>query len=350
MAGPSRLAGLLLLGLVGCASGAEAERYETLSGSALGTTWTVTWRVQDAALSAVVQGEVDLALGEVDAAMSTWRDDSELAAIRRGGVVPVSEETADVVRVALQIAEASGGAFDPTVQPLMELWGFHGPVPSTWPSEQAIAEARAQIGWGRVQLGRDEAGRATVDAGGAALDLSAIAKGHAVDRVATGLVQLGVTDLFVEVGGEVRAHGRSPRGDAWRVGVERPEQGLGRGEVLLGLSFTNRAVATSGNYRNHHEIEGRSVHHTMDPRTGEASRSDVLSATVFAPDCREADGWATALMVLDLAAGKAMIEARPQLDAIWVVRGERGYEAVLSEGFPAPEQIVRADDVVRVGG
>jgi thiamine biosynthesis lipoprotein len=342
---------VLAVWLVACAT-AEPEpaaAYATLDGEAFGAGWTLTWRVGPGSSEAEVGEATTAVLSEVDAAMSTWREDSELSAVRRGGAVAVSEETAEVVRAALEIAEATGGAFDPTVEPLMRLWGFHGPPPEVWPSAEAIAEARTTVDWRRVSVGRGPGGEPVVDGGGTAIDVSSIAPGHAADRVATRLSQLGVTDLFVEVGGEVRAHGRSPRGEPWRVGVERPEAGLPKGTLLFGLSFTNEAVATSGNYRSHHEIAGRRVHHTMDPRTGEPAQTEVLSATVLAPDCRTADGWATALMVLDPEAGRRQIEARPQLEAVWVVRGAAGYELRLSAGLSVDRVKLLADDVKLVG-
>lgn len=337
------IAGALSLGLtVSCAApeptaapAPAAPELRRLHGQAFGTTWQVSWTgaVDEAAVTAAVTE----ALETVDAAMSTWRDDSELMAVREGdGPVRVSAETAEVVRRGLALAEATGGAFDPTVQPLVEMWGFHGTPRAAWPTDDELAAARAQVGWERVQVRHDAAGAATVDAGGTALDLSAIAKGHGVDRVAHAVAALGAVDVFVEIGGEVRTFGRSPRGTPWVVGVERPKAGGVPGRDLVAtVAVSNAALATSGNYRTAFALDGRTVHHTLDPRTGLPSAARVLSASVLAPDCATADGWATALMVLGADAGLPLIEARPELEAWLVVPGEEGPVSVGTTGFSA---------------
>lgn len=256
-------------------------------------------------------------LARVDERMSTWRDDSELAAVRRGpGPVRVSPETASVVEAALHLARETDGAFDPTVQPLMELWGLHGEPRTELPTVDEIAAVMTRVGHHRVQLASDSRGW-TVDAGGAALDLSAIAKGHGVDAVSQHLSGLGLIEHYVEIGGEVRAHGRGPAGGAWRVGIDVPEEGSVPGRRFAAVvGLVNGALATSGNYRNAYEVDGQRVVHTMDPREGRPAVSDAASVSVVAPDCRTADGWATALMVLGTERGLAMVEARPELEAL----------------------------------
>jgi len=307
-----------------------------IGGEALGTTWTVKWVEPALAGDAAVEEAVTSTLAEVDRAMSTWRDDSDLSRIRAAtGPVVVAEETAFVVASALALARETDGAFDPTVEPLMELWGFHGTARETLPTEAEIETARARVDYRRVRVGRDEAGRPTVDGGGTALDLSAIAKGHAVDRVSRALSDLGVADHMVEVGGEVRAQGRGPSGPLWKVGVDLPREGLMPGTALADVVVvTNAAVATSGNYRQTHRIAGTEVHHTMDPRTGRPAASPVASATVVAEDCRTADGVATALMVLDPDEGLRLVEAHPDLEALLLVPEGDTYARRMSTGMP----------------
>jgi FAD:protein FMN transferase len=320
----------LLLLQLGCSSEPTSS---SLHGEALGTTWTVRV-VGD--LPAGAEAALTTVLGGVDAAMSTWREDSELSEVRRGpGVVAVGEDTAEVVAAALALAEATGGAFDPTVQPLVELWGFHGRRLESLPSEDALQAARSQVGWARVSLGRGPNGP-WVDAGGTALDLSAIAKGHAVDRLSATLSALGATNHMVEVGGEVRGHGAGLSGGGWRVGVDKPREGTAPGEALAAVvKLRNAALATSGNYRNRYTVDGMVVGHTLDPRTGRPVQSDVLSATVLAPSCREADGWATALMVLDPQEGLALLEARADREALILVGGSEGIVTRMTSGMAA---------------
>lgn len=303
--------------------------YERLRGEALGTTWSVQWGPADRVATADVEAAVVAVLREVDQRMSTWREDSELSRARaHDGAMEVSPETAEVVGAAVELARQTGGAFDPTVLPLMELWGLHGEPRTTWPTRAEIAAVKT--GWRRVGLryraaavepGDTPAPRPLVpllDTAGTAMDLSAIAKGHAVDRVARALSRLGATDVFVEVGGEVATTGHRADGTPWRVGVEQPVVGSDPSQGLAAtVELTTGAVATSGNYRNRYEIDGRVVHHTLDPRTGMPAESATASATVVAPDCRTADGWATALMVLG-EHGLPMIEARPDLEA-WLI-------------------------------
>jgi thiamine biosynthesis lipoprotein len=265
-----------------------------------------------------VQADAEAVLAEVDAQMSTWREDSEISAVRRGGEVTVSPDTVDVVRDALALAAATDGAFDPTVQPLMEVWGFHsGSRTPAAPAPEALEAARAQVGWTRVRTGPD-----WVDAGGTALDLSSIAKGHAVDRVSTALSRRGLANHMVEVGGEVRVAGEGPRG-VWALGIDAPEEGAAPGQRFVAVAeLVNHALATSGNYRNLVEVDGRKVHHTMDPRTGQPAVSDVASASIVAPTCREADALATAVMVLGAEAGLALLEARPDVEGLVLVSGD----------------------------
>ena len=333
-ASTTRLVGALLL-LVACGAPSAPPPLDThrVAGKAFGTTWTVQWRGDDAVRPRVETAVVD-ALARVDARMSTWRDDSELSLVRASeGPVPVSAETAQVVRAALALAEATDGAFDPTVQPLMELWGFHGERRDALPSDEEVAAVRERVGFEKVDVSAVD-GQWTVDSGGTALDLSAIAKGHGVDAVSRALAQLGLPDHYVEVGGEVRVHGRGPSGVGWRLGVDVPEAGSLPGQRFAAIvELTNAAMATSGNYRNVYEVDGQRVVHTMDPRLARPATSDAASVTVVAPTCRAADGWATALMVLGTDRGLALIDERPELEALVLQVSEGGFEQRVSRGM-----------------
>ena len=308
----------------------EPPPTQEIRGEALGTTWMVKF-TGDLAAADVSQGVTDV-LAEVDAAMSTWRDDSELSQIRAAdGPVVVSEDTWQVVGAALDLAEATGGAFDPTVEPLIELWGFHGQPLTKLPSDESLATVMEQIGWQKVTLARTSSHEPAVDGGGTALDLSAIAKGHAVDRVSNMLSRLGLASHLVEIGGEVRGHGQSPSGRPWRLGVDRPEPGLAPGAKLEAtINLTNAALATSGNYRNRYEVEGKVISHTIDPRTGRPVESTLASATVVAPDCRTADGWATALIVMG-EPGMKLVNDLADVEALLLVPDGGEFKQVKSD-------------------
>jgi len=320
-----------VLCLGACAAPVPVEEpYQRAAGEAFGTTWHVTWR---GPAVPEVEAAVVATLARVDERMSSWREDSELSEIRRSdGPVVVSEETAEVVQAALELASATDGAFDPTVEPLMRLWGFRGGRLEHAPDDAAIEAARARVGFHRVEVFR-HGGVPLVQGDGTALDLSAIAKGHAVDAIALSLSRLGAADHLVEVGGEVRVAGRGPSGP-WRLAVDAPDPTKGPGEEAAAtLSLTNISVASSGDYRTVYEVDGQRVAHTMDPRTGRPVVSSVLGTTVVAPDCRAADGWATALMVLPPDVGLHAIEARPDLEAFWVLGTDAGVTVQRSSGL-----------------
>ena len=295
-----------------------------LSGATMGTTWHVTYLpVDDAAEPAALQAELERLLVAVNDSMSTWQPESEISRFNRsppGEWFPVSAAFAEVVAAALAIGELSGGAYDVTVGPLVELWGFGPARPRTdVPSAAAIRERREQVGQHYLEL--DVAQGRMRRLREVEVDLSSIAKGYAVDVLAEALAAQRIADFLVEVGGEMRLSGRSPRGDAWRVAVERPQPGAR--SVALGIALTDAAVATSGDYRNYFEVDGRRYSHSIDPRSGWPVQHDLVSVTVIAADCMHADAWATALAVLGAEEALALAEARGL--AVYLLRrsGER---------------------------
>ena len=279
--------------LAGC-GGAEPLRLE---GRTMGTGWHLTLPAgspEPQALRAAVEQELEA----INDSMSTWREDSEISRWNRlpaGEAMVVSAPFATVLEAALAIGRRSGGAYDVTVGPLVTLWGFGaGEARERVPPPAALAAARERVGQGRLRWRPRE--RRLGKAGSVELDLSSIAKGFAVDRVAALLAARGHRDYLVEIGGEMRVAGQSPRGDAWQVAIERP--GAGPRAVARGLSLGDAAVATSGDYRNFFTVDGRRYSHMIDPRSGEPVTHDVVSVTVIHERCLLADGWATALAVL----------------------------------------------------
>lgn len=296
-----------------------------LSGTTMGTTWHVSYLppVPGGAEPEAVQAELEALLVAVNDSMSTWQPDSEISRFNRstpGDWFPVSAPFAEVVAAALAIGELSGGAYDVTVGPLVELWGFGPARPRIdLPSDAAIRERREQVGQQHLEL--DLAQGRLRRLRDVELDLSSIAKGYAVDVLAEALAAQQIVDFLVEVGGEMRVSGLSPRGDAWRIAVERPQPGAR--SVALGIALTDAAVATSGDYRNYFEVDGRRYSHSIDPRSGRPVQHDLVSVTVIAADCMRADGWATALTVLGAGEALALAEARGL--AVYLLRrdGER---------------------------
>ncbi|MBV0893040.1 FAD:protein FMN transferase [Paracoccus sp. Z118] len=265
---------------------------ETLQGAAFGTGWRVTLPV-DAPRPPVAR--IAALLAEVDAQMSPWRADSEIGRFN-GGLreMPVATDTAAVTRAALRLAEASGGAFDPTVGPLVSRWGF-GPI---------AGESRRE-GWRGIEAGDRGIGKADA---GLTLDLCGIAKGYALDRLAALLLDAGTRDVLVDLGGELAAHGRHPSGRDWHVAVEDPREGATGAAEILRLG--GRAVATSGDKVNGYTLAGRRYGHIIDPPAAEPVAGALASVSVVADSGMEADGWATALFAAGEGRGPALAEAR----------------------------------------
>ena len=268
-----------------------------VQGEALGTTWAL--KVVESPTeerTAELRRIVGAALADVDEAMSTYRPDSELMRLNEAeGVEPfaLSDALSVVMAEALDIGAASDGAFDVTVGPLVNAWGFGADKHSNVPSNEVMRGLRERVGLDKVEMTEAGLTKAHPEL---FIDLSAIAKGHAVDRVVQELEQAGVENLLMEVGGEIVARGVNPNGDAWRLGIETPIE-VGR-TVFHAVPLNNRAMATSGDYRQFYEVDGKRVSHLIDPRTGAPIEHRLASVTVVAPRCSSADGWATALSVL----------------------------------------------------
>ena len=301
----------------------QAHRF---SGDTMGTAYevTVVADTRDDARLNTLGTAISEALARVDAAMSTWQPESELSRFNRVETTDPFVVSADMVTVfqhALAVSALTGGAFDITVGPLVDAWGFgppgHPPAP---PAEADLARLRGRVGWEKLAI---NAAASTIRklVPDVSADLSALAKGYGVDRVAALLEREGFTNHLVEVGGEVRAAGRSERGDAWRVGIERPE--AGPPDVYRSVTLSNHALATSGDYRNTYLLDGQRVSHTIDPRTGRPVTHALASASVIDPLCVRADALATALMVLGPDDGYALA-AEQDWPALFIVRGPDG--------------------------
>ncbi|TXS92992.1 FAD:protein FMN transferase [Parahaliea maris] len=312
----------LLLGACG-EPGADAIK---LSGHTMGTTWNVTYTdsgaLQDPeAMQAGLQAQLD----EVNASMSTYRDDAEINVVNRAAVnewVGVSGAFLTVLEAALAVGEQSEGAYDVTVGPLVNLWGFGPRTRETQiPSEEAVQSALASVGQRYLEVDADQ--RRVRKLRDVKLDFSSVAKGYGVDRLARYLETQQVHDFLVEVGGEMRLSGRSPRGDDWRVAIEKPTAGAR--VPAVGLALTDVAVATSGDYRNYFEFNGKRFSHSIDPRTGYPVVHDLVSVTVLAPSSMLADAWSTALEVL--GAEDALRVASEQGLAVYFIR-RQGEELV----------------------
>jgi thiamine biosynthesis lipoprotein len=310
---------------------------ESLGGQTMGTSWSVKLiRPPQLALETIrdgIQRQLDLVIAQ----MSTWSTSSDLSGYNQaeaGSWHVLPTHFLRVLDCALQIAERSGGAYDPSVGPLVNLWGFGpDPVRSEAPDAASLAQARARCGWQRVRI--DRARNALLQPGGLYLDFSSIAKGYAVDLVTEHLRSIGVHSHLVEVGGELRGHGVKAGGQPWWVGLEQPPVPAGSGPGMQSIvALHGLSLATSGDYRRYFEHAGTRYSHTIDPRTARPIAHELASVTVLHADCMSADAWATALMVLGDEDGLALaLEAG--LAALFVRRDGVGFRESMTPAMQA---------------
>lgn len=318
--------------------GAPAAALHELRGVSMGTRWSVKLIAAAAALPALEHG-IQARLDEVVAQMSTWETDSHISRYNRasaGSVHVLPVEFAEVIDTALTLAADTDGAYDPSLGALVDLWGFGpaGPIAHA-PDARALADAHQRVGWQRLRW--DAATRELTQPGGASIDLSSIAKGYGVDRVADWLLQQGVKDCLVEVGGELRGHGRKYDGGAWRVAVEQP--GGGDNEAAAVIALDGLSIATSGDYRRYFDADGQRYAHTLDPRSGRPIANEVASVTVAHAQCMHADALATALSVLGPHAGLAYAN-RKHLAALFVLRDGDSFVTRATPAFVALQRSV----------
>jgi thiamine biosynthesis lipoprotein len=311
-----------------------------LVGGTMGTSYSVTVKgyVSRAATDRLYQ-KIEVELAEVNQEMSTWIKDSEISRFNRStNTEPfqTSEAFAQVVGAALELSASTGGAFDPTLNPLLNLWGFgsgSGNERRKVPSDAEIAKVKNQTGWHQLHVD-EKTSTLWKSIPGLQLDLGAIAKGYGVDAVGHLLDREGYKNWFVEIGGEVAVRGTNPDGVPWRIGIQFPTTNPVVDRLQGILNLAQGAVATSGDYRNYIEQDGLLYSHILDPRSGRAALSDTASVTVSAPDCMHADGIATALFVMGADEGLAWVEKQPEVEALFLVRGADGkISEKFSSGF-----------------
>jgi thiamine biosynthesis lipoprotein len=312
----------------------------TLSGIAMGSTWAVTVILSGSigpSLETLREG-IQARLDNVDRQMSTWKPESDLSRFNRAAAgswhsLPVEFFT--VLSYALVLARDSSGAYDPTVGPLIDLWGFGaGRQLGDMPSSVAISTARARQGWQLVQI--DPAARRAYQPGGIQLDLSSVAKGFSVDEVARYLDAAGIRAYLIEVGGELFARGCKVDRSPWRVGIERPGAAVGApryaGDIEKVISLRDQAIATSGDYRHFFERGGMRYSHHIDPRSGCPAAHAVASVSIVADECMRADSLGTTMTVLGPEQGMAYALAH-DLAVFFILYSEQGFEERMSPAF-----------------
>lgn len=276
---------------------------------------------------------VEAELRDINQAMSTYIPDSEISRFnlaRTPEPFPVSPAFRDVMQRAFDLHQRMDGLFDPTLGPLINLWGFgHTRPPEHAPSEPEIEALRARIGLDRITLTDDGLLKDPPDL---ELNLSAIAKGYAIDRLTSLLAHQGFVNLYVEIGGDLNVRGKNPEGLPWRIGIQVPERNSPE-DVFKIIAMETGGMATSGDYRIFRENPDGITHHILDPRTGRPAQSTLASVTVLAADCITADGIATGLFVMGTRDGLEWVNAQPGIEALFIDRTDNGFTVTTSPGF-----------------
>ncbi|MFZ5571533.1 MAG: FAD:protein FMN transferase [Thermodesulfobacteriota bacterium] len=322
------------------AAGCGLKKELVFSGKTMGSTYQVK------VVAGYFQSAGDLAqaierrLAEINQHLSIYRKDSEISRFNRHAAsdpFPVSDMFAEILEISRPLYELTGGAWDPTVAPLVELWGFGAGEPTgRIPPRAAIEQRMAAVGFHRLEF-KDRA--FIKEQPGLSLDLGSVAQGFGADQVAKVIEAAGFRDYLVEIGGEVIASGVRRDGTDWRIGINTPVQGSPFDKVYKIVTLRNHALATSGDYRNFFVVDGKTYSHIIDPRTGYPIANGVVSVSILAKSCTFADGLATALMVMGRKEGLALIRNLPDVEGMIVERDPDGrLTDYYSEGFrPVPE-------------
>ena len=329
---------ILLLGYISCSN--QPSQIE-LSGFTMGTTYNIKIIPEkDSILSTkLIKQNIDSVLISVNYQMSTYLFDSEITQFNNHESTTsftVSNDFSLVVERALHWSKLTDGAFDITIVPLLYLWGF-GPGQASelgdiFPEEHAVQKRRTHVGYEKLTTNKYYLQKKDPFI---KIDLNAIAKGFGVDAVYSFLESIGMNNIMVEIGGEVRTKGENRKNEPWMIAVETPDlESAGSKTISWALPLESKAMATSGDYRNYYEIDGIRYSHEIDPRTGYPAQTGVASATVVASNCMDADALATALIIMGAESGLQFIEKLDGVEAFLILReGNDNYRTIKSSGM-----------------
>ena len=292
----------------------DSSHKVTISGETMGTTYNIIYFGEE------IRGlktSIDSLLETFNNSLNTYLPHSEISKFNKGrSLVFGLPYFGPVLEKSREVFISTDGKFDPTVMPLVNLWGF-GPEEEGGTDSLTIAEMLETVGFEKISFNKDSIWKTGPNT---TLDFSAIAKGYGVDVVSGFLLMRGLDDHFVEIGGEVRCSGvnRDNQGRPWNVAILDPTASLGELKLFATIKLKDQAIATSGNYFNYRVINGERYAHTIDPSTGYPVRHEMLSASVIAPDCMTADAYATAFMVMGSKKAIELVEKTPRLEALFI--------------------------------
>lgn len=329
--------GLLILSILSACS-PDSSQSVLIEGETMGTSYTIKYLPENQNILPAQQAkqEIDGLLEEVNRQMSTYRPDSEISQfnhhIEANQDFPISDDFAQVVHQAIELNRFTQGALDITIGPLVNLWGFGPDKNHHSPTPAELAEIAPYIGIDKIQLNPTQPKTLRKSTRGVYLDLSSIAKGFGVDKVANYLENKGIHHYLVEIGGEVRAKGHNASGQVWQLGIEQPQMVQGQ-DIQIVLPLSNQALATSGDYRNFKTDEtGKRIAHIINPISQQPITHKLASVSVVADDAMTADGLATGLFVLGEQKALELAE-RENLAIFLIIKTEQGFERKMSSAF-----------------
>lgn len=295
--------------------------FQRNEGAIFGTIYHSTYQYKED-----INDEILAALNQVDASLSMFNPSSTISKINSGESDLTDSLLLHVLQLSKTISKETDGAFDVTVAPLVNAWGF-GFKSNTFPDSAMVDSLRGLVGWDKLTV---EGNRLVKADPNMIIDFSAVAKGFGVDWVARLFQKKGIRNFMIEIGGEVITSGTNPKNELWHIGINSPEEDSiqGGNELQVILAMSDCAMATSGNYRNYYLHDGKRIAHTIDPKTGYPVQHSILSSTVLAPSCAMADGYATSFMVLGLEKAKEVLSLHPELQAYFIYSDEKGENKV----------------------
>lgn len=300
------------------------RRQYKISGKTMGTFYTVKFISKKKESVPFWQARVNTLLKQINKRMSMYDPKSELTMFNKTPakeIISLSTDLSMVLTEAEKLHTMTGGAWDGTVKPLVDLWGFGtGRKENIVPAQHQITNALSGVGFNRILLKENNT---AVKTGPVTLDLGSIAKGYGVDKVLHLFTVSGITDVLVEIGGELAGMGKNYKRKLWRVGINRPDKAPTGQSLVNILHLKDQAIATSGDYRNYFEKDGKTYSHIIDPRTGYPTTNNIVSASVISKTCMFADGLATALMVMDIKDSLFLVNRTPDTECL-IIRNEEG--------------------------
>lgn len=319
--------GILLLATIWILVRKNNVPYNSINGLVFGTIYNITYQYEGD-----LKPEIEAELKRFDASLSPFNDTSVISRVNRNEDIVTDSFFQTCFNRSMEISKETGGAFDITIAPLANAWGF-GFKQGTFPDSMMVDSLLQITDYRKVKL---VDGKVVKEDPRIMLSCSAVAKGYSVDVVAHLLDSKGIQNYMIDIGGEIVAKGKNSRNGLWRIGINKPiDDSLSvNQEIQTILELTDVGLATSGNYRNFYYKDGKKYAHTIDPRTGYPVQHNILSATVIAKDCMTADALATAFMVMGLKEAEAFANANPEIDACFIYSGENGeFKTFFTEGM-----------------